>query len=245
MNNLEKNILNKIKTGEIDMKPKWHFVLRGVLWAASTILVALIAIYFLSFILYALRESGLVFAPLFGWSGIVLFIVSSPWLLVGVVGVFLATLYLLVSHYSFSYKKPLVYSMVGLVLFVIILSSLLQVTNFHGRAGDFVNRHAVPGFTSLYRGVGERSPRDVTYGKVSEISDMTFNLTTVSGDVYLVKLSERTKLPRHTKLHEGDAVFVFGPNTEGGINAFGVRLDDGRLAPPPSLLKRNDERSWR
>jgi hypothetical protein len=145
MNNLQKDILNKIKTGEIHMKPKWHFVLKGALWLTATIAVALMAVYLLSFVFFLMRESGLLFAPLFGWAGVVLFVVSSPWILIGVVGVFLGVLYLLVSHYSFSYQKPLVYSMIGSVLLVIALSSFIQATSFHGRAGDFVARPRVPG----------------------------------------------------------------------------------------------------
>lgn len=233
MNNLQKDILNKIKAGEIGMVPKWHFVLRGVLWATATVVVALIAIYLLSFVMFVLNESGLVFAPLFGWSGIVLFIVRSPWLIIAAVGLFLIALYMLVSHYSFSYQKPLVYSMIGLVLGVIAISSLIQATNFHNRAGDFAERHGIPGLTPLYRDIGEHPPRDVTRGTISALGDTTFILTTENGDTYTVVLTERTKLPQHIKLTEGDAVFVFGPQKENNINAFGVRINDGRPLPPP------------
>ncbi|MCA9360447.1 hypothetical protein KC730_00980 [Candidatus Kaiserbacteria bacterium] len=228
MDNLQKNILNKIKAGEISMVPKWHFVLRGVLWATMTIVVALIAIYLLSFVMFALRESGLMFAPLFGWSGLVLFIVSSPWIIILASGFFLLALYVLVSHYSFSYQKPLVYSMVGLVFLVIALSSFIQTTGFHNQAGDFANRHGVPGLAPLYRGVGERPPQDVTKGTISELTDSQFTLIADSGEVYTVELNNRTKLPKQAELIEGESVFVFGHLEETTIKAFGVRINNGQ-----------------
>ena len=233
MNNLQQNILDKIKAGEIGMKPKWHFMLRGLLWVVATLMVALIVVYLLSFVMFALRESGLMFAPLFGWTGIVLFIVSSPWILIATSGVFLVVLYMLVSRYSFSYQKPLVYSMIGLVLLVIALSSLIQATNFHGRAGDFATRHGVPGLAPMYRDIGQRPARDITRGTVSELTDTTFMLTTENGDRYTVELTKRTKLPRASKLADGNVVYVFGPKEEERINAFGVRIDNGQPLPPP------------
>ena len=208
-------------------------MLRGLLWVVATLMVALIAVYLLSFVMFALRESGLMFAPLFGWTGIMLFIVSSPWMLIATSGVFLVVLYMLVSRYSFSYQKPLVYSMVGLVLLVIALSSLIQATNLHGRARDFAERHGVLGLAPMYRDIGERPARDITRGTVGELAETGFTLTTESGESYTVELTERTKLPRQIELTEGDAVYVFGPLKEGRIDAFGVRIDDGRPLPPP------------
>lgn len=171
-----------------------------------------------------MRESGLLFAPLFGWAGVVLFVVSSPWILIGVVGVFLGVLYLLVSHYSFSYQKPLVYSMIGSVLLVIALSSFIQATSFHGRAGDFVARHGVPGLTPMYKGVGERPSRNIASGEVIELTAEGFVMVTSSNEDVVVRVTKQTRIPRDMEIVIGDQVYVFGPQTnEGIIDAFGVR----------------------
>lgn len=241
MNEQEK-LLQKIKAGEVKMVPRWHFVLRGLLWGAMTIVVAIIAVYLLSFVLFALHQSGLAFAPLFGWMGIMMFIVSSPWLLIGVVGIFLFLLYVLVSRYSFSYQKPLVYSMLGLVLVVIAVSSLIQSTNLHQRTGEFAKRHGVPGLEHMYKGVTERPPKDITRGTISEFTDNGFTFTNDAGEEYTVTYNERTRFPVDTELATGDAVMIFGPIQENNIEAFGVRLDDGSEMPPPPP---NDNRSPR
>ncbi|MCA9366995.1 hypothetical protein KC887_01875 [Candidatus Kaiserbacteria bacterium] len=240
MNNIKDTLLQKIKTGEVTMTPRWHFMLRGVLFAATTIIVALLAVYFLSFILYMLRESGLVFAPTFGWAGIVLFVSSSPWILIAVVGVFLITLYVLVSHYSFSYKKPLVYSMIGIVLFVIAVSSLIEQTNLHDHTRDFVQHHALPGLTPLYEKIEHHAPRDVSRGTITELTEDGFMLQErFENDVLHVTITATTKLPPGHPLAVDDTVLVFGPERENTIEAFGVRLDDGSpprdAMPPPPL----------
>lgn len=215
------------------MVPKWHFILRSILWAMATIILALLAVYGLSFILFAMRETGLVFAPLFGWSGIMLLVVSSPWILIGAVLTFMLVLYILVSRYSFSYQKPLVYSMIGLVLLVIGLSSLIQTTTFHHRAGEFMSRHDVPGLALLYRGIDEHPTREITRGTVSKLTESDFVLTTKEGTQYTVRLTERTRFPQNTKLTNGNTVYVFGPIEAEYINAFGIRIDTGNLLPPP------------
>ncbi len=233
MNDIQQKLLQKIKAGEVKMVPRWHFVLRGLLWGAVTVVVAIIAVYLLSFVLYALHQSGLAFAPLFGWMGIMMFIVSSPWLLIGVVGIFLFLLYILVSRYSFSYQKPLVYSIVGLVLFVIAVSSLIQETNLHEKAGEFVERHDIPGLAPMYKEISERPPKDITRGTISEFTDNGFVFATEAGEEYTVTYNERTRFPVDTELAVGDAVMVFGPIQENTIEAFGVRIDDGSEMPPP------------
>lgn len=224
------------------MVPRWHFVLHGLLWGAATVIVGLLAVYLLSFIMFAMHESGLIFAPFFGWSGFILFVVSSPWLLIGLLGLFLLILYILVSHYSFSYQKPLVYSMVILVLAVIAVSSLIHQTNLHGRAGDFVERHPVPGLSPLYRGVGEQPPRNIMRGTVGEVGENEFTLIEEMGEEYIVRLSERTKMPYEMELVADQAVMVFGPLMDEVIEAFGVRIDDGTLPPPrgPKFQNRDD-----
>lgn len=233
MNNIQEKLLQKIKDGEVKMVPRWHFMLKGLLWGAATVTVALVAVYLLSFVLFALHESGLIFAPFLGPDGVMLFIVSTPWLILGVVALFLFALYVLVSKYSFSYKKPLVYSMVGVVLLVIAVSAVIKETNFHGRAGEFMDRHSVPGFAPMYRDLDKRPPKDITKGTISALTETSFTLTTEAGEEYVVGMNEKTKLPRDEALEEGDAVMVFGPLSENTIKAFGVRFDDGTMPPPP------------
>ncbi|MFN3188420.1 MAG: hypothetical protein ACK42D_02660 [Candidatus Paceibacteria bacterium] len=232
MTNLKYKIIEKIKAGQVAMKPKWYFVLQTFLWVASLLLVAMIAVYLLSFVFFVLYRSGLWYAPSFGWSGLVFFVVSWPWLLIILVGFFLLLLYLLVTHFAFSYKKPLVYSLLGVVLFVIGISSFIQYTMIHDRIHSFSVRHQLPGFSPLYRDIQERRPEGMVVGAVTQITENGFIMSTERNGLETVLITNRTK-HRNDKYTIGDRVIVFGKKSGVGIEAFGIRLHDESI---PSFL---------
>ena len=75
-------VLEKIKSGQVKMRPKAHFVLKTALVALGFILIILFVLYLISFIVFTLRMSGIWFAPGFGLYGIKIFLFSLPWLLI-------------------------------------------------------------------------------------------------------------------------------------------------------------------
>src|SRR5262245_42216017 len=115
-NNTDKTVkhtvLDAIKAGQVHMKPRWHFVLRGILLVLESILLALSLRYLASFIMFIVYRSGVWFTPGFGFRGLRVFLLSIPWLLILVSVAFLVLLELLVKRYAFAYKKPLAYSVV-------------------------------------------------------------------------------------------------------------------------------------
>lgn len=231
MNDLQKKLLTKIKNGEIEMTPRWRMVLRSVLWSSVLVVAVLVAVYILSFILFTLHQTGVWFAPQFGWNGMVLLIVSSPWILITALLFFLVILYVLVSQYSFSYRKPLVYSLVGVVLVVVAVSSFIQQLAVHDRIQKFADRHDVPGIGRLYRGVADHVPPEVTIGEVTKREVDHFMIINGADESVMVKITEATKLPRGREVAVGDRVMVFGSEVSGEIRAFGVRFDDTMVLP--------------
>lgn len=233
MSDIKEILSEKIKTGDIHMVPKWQFVLHTVLWAVGAVLAAVVAVYLFSFVLFILHRSGILFAPLYGWHGIMLFIISSPWFLISLVGVFLLVLYLLVTHFAFSYKRPLVYSMLGVVLFVIVLSSLMNQFAVHERMGRFSERHEVPGFSPMYRGIEMQRPEEVTLGTILAVHGEEIVVRTQDGEEVTVIRTLQTKQPQRKTWNSGDEVFIFGTEKEGVIEAFGIRPANGRMSGPP------------
>ena len=235
MNNITENIIKKIKAGELSMQPRWHFVLRTALMLFGVFLIALAAVYLFSFVLFILHKSGLWLAPQFGVRGVMLLVVGSPWLILSLLGMFLLVLYVLVSHYSFSYRKPLVYSMIGVVLFVIVVSSVIQYFGVHERMQTFVEQRGVPGLSSLYRGQGERRPDGVVVGTIIEIADDTFILTTDRDEQITVRLTGRTKVQPTLRLQVGSEVLVFGDRNGTTVEAFGLKsASDGQFRRGPA-----------
>lgn len=232
MNNFKDNIIKKIKAEDIAMRPRWHFVLHTFLLISGGILATLIAVYLLSFVMFTLHQSGLLFAPQFGWHGFVVLVVSSPWILIAILGVFLLLLYVLVSRYSFSYQKPFVYSIVGVVLVVIAVSSLIQYYGVHERVQSFADRHNVPGLRPLYNDPSNRRPAGMERGAIESFTETGFVLTTDRGQILDIILNEQTKLPPAFDFEVGMTVLVFGDKTGNSINAFGVRPIKGNWTKP-------------
>lgn len=234
MNNITNNILDKIKTGEVTMRPRWHFVLKAFLLISGILLAALIAIYLLSFVLFTLHKSGVLFAPQFGWHGVMLFVIASPWMLIGILGIFLLVLYLLVSKYSFSYQKPLVYSIVGVVLFVIAVASMIQYYGIHDRVQAFSDRSNLPGLRQLYADPADRRPAGVARGTINTLTEVGFTLETDRAEILHITVTTQTKRPRLRGLQTGDQVIVFGERVDSSITAFGVKSVQGRQFGIPS-----------
>lgn len=235
MTNLKNNIIEKIKAGQVAMKPRWHFVLQTAIWVAALLLVSMIAIYLLSFVFFVLHQSGLWLTPGFGWAGLMFFVVSSPWLLILLVGFFLLLLYLLVTHFSFSYRKPLVYSLLGTVLFVIGVSSFIQYTMMHERMQGFSERHQLPGLAPLYRGIEDRRPEGMMVGVITRMTENGFEIDTQRGESVSVIITNKTKQPKNKEYTEGEQVMVVGKKIGNEVTAVGIRLYDNSKPFPPSL----------
>jgi len=224
MNNIQKNILDKIKTGEVDMKPRWHFVLKSVLLVFSVVTVILVGIYLLSFILFTLRQSGVGFVPLYGLRGISVFVMNSPWLLIFSTVVSLVALQLLVRTYSFSYRQPLVYSMIGIIIFVLLGSYAIGQTQMHQQFQTFTQERKVPVFGALYKRIEENRPENIIFGTITELTADGFILQSPRKGTLEIIISKETRQKRSVVYDIGKKVVVFGDRDEDVVFALGVRV---------------------
>lgn len=236
MTEFKDNIIKKITQGEVTMQPRWHFVLRTLLFVALLCIVATLAMYFLSFAVFALQKTGVLFAPGFGFRGIGFFLWSSPWFLISLTGIFLLLLYILIKHFSFSYKRPLLYSMLAVILFVICTASLIHHFAMHDRFLSFTERNNLPGFTPLYHRF-EKRPEGMIAGTVTQIQDTGFVVITDTKEVLTIVVTQDTKVPPQVEFKEGDMVFVFGDRHEDVLTAFGIKPVPSDLPPRKGGLR--------
>jgi len=226
MGDLKNNIIDKIKTGEIDMKPKWYFMLKTALLITGVIIIGLLAIYLLSFVMFALHNSGILFAPSFGFRGIGLFITTSPWILILLVAVFLSILYILVKQYSFSYKQPFLYSMLG-VIFLVIIGSFAVRETLHERIGVFTERNQIPGMSPFYKSAHEKLPEGITFGTIEEVLETGFIITDTDGETLTIITDSKTRQKPGSSYSDGDKILIYGDKTnEDTVNAYGIRKAD-------------------
>ena len=227
---LNKEILSQIKEGKVEMKSHGYFLLRTILGVLGVFLLSLCLVFLVSFILFGLRKSGVALAPGFGPQGFILFAMSLPWMLILITVAFLAVLEILIRKYSFVYKKPILYSLIGVFGITTLITLLLPSFAIHNsvfrayrpEGGD---RGAdMPTIGRFYRGFGMPHSPDLVRGVVLDFATGTLIISTDGGVTSSVIFTDMTKIFPGTSMKIGDELLIFGPrSTSGMIQAFGIR----------------------
>ncbi len=237
-------VLGKLKSGKVKMKPKACFILKTLLIILGIVAIAFFVLYLISFIAFVLRVSGIWFLPGFGFHGIRPFFVSMPWLLILTVALLIVVLEILVRHFAFSYRRPILYSVLAIVAFALLASFIIGKTQFHSGLFLRAQERRLPIAGEFYRGFGMPKFHDVHPGIVSEITDDGFIIETREGQALTVIVVSETRFPFGTGIKESDAVMVLGKEDNGAIQASDIRKisDDfgifprGRMPEPRNIL---------
>jgi len=220
---IKDKILAAIDTGKVKMRPRWHFILQTSLIIVGVALISLTLLFLISFIIFSLRNTGVWFAPSFGYRGIGVFLTSLPWLLIVLTVIFVVLLEILVKKYSFAYRQPLLYSALALVLIVTIGGVAIAQTPFHrGVMRQTFERH-LPIAEPFYRGGGMMGPGLIHAGSIEEITANGFILSSRLGEDLNIITSPKAQFPAGYDLIEGDLIVVMGERSDDTVQAFGVR----------------------
>jgi hypothetical protein len=233
---LKDTIMKGIHEGKVQMRPRWHFVLISALLFVGALVVGLTLIYAVSLVLYLLHASGEWFAPSFGLRGWFSFLYALPWLLFGLLLMFVVILEVLVRRYAFVYKKPLITSVLGIIAVVVAGGFLVALTPLHSRMARFDHDGMLPPpLNGLYRQppVG-RSP-DLYRGMIVSTTVGTIMAIGKEGTTTIL-IDPRTRLPYGSSFQAGDYVIVIGDYVATGtLHAFGIRgvdaLDSDDVPP--------------
>lgn len=234
---MQKRVLEAIRAGQVKMRPKWHFILKAILAALGGALLLIAVLYLTSFILFISRQTGVLFMPIFGVKGWHVFFASLPWLLIVLLLVFILVLEILVKRYSFAYRRPLLYSAVGIVLFTIAGGYIIAATSLHGRLFKSAERGELPFAGRFYREYGLRQVQNVHLGTISEITDNGFLIKGRRNDALRIIISAQTRFPLGTDFVKDDTVVVFGERDGETVRALGVRKIDDEFDPEPDMRK--------
>ncbi|NMA29476.1 MAG: hypothetical protein GX943_00205 [Candidatus Pacebacteria bacterium] len=123
---LSQEIMSKVKAGEINMKPRWYFVLGSSLLIFALVILIVMAVFFFNLTAFILRRQG----PMRLWRIEMLLSQLPLWVPV------LAVLALwggvkLLKKYDFSYKKNFLLIIVGLVLAIILAAFAIDSLGFN------------------------------------------------------------------------------------------------------------------
>ncbi len=235
-NNQEKNniidkVLNKIKSGEVKMKPKMYFILKTVLIMIGFLAAGLFVLFLISFIGFHLRASGVWFLPGFGLRGFRTFFSYLPWLLILIAALSIIVMETLLKRFAFVWRKPIIYSLLVVILIAFLGGFLIDKTPFHQGLFLKAREGKLPLAGPIYRDFGMPRFQGVQRGVVEEITEKGFKIRTFDDQLLTVVLIGDTQFPPGKEIKQGDSVVVMGERGDDTVQAFGVRKIEDELRP--------------
>lgn len=242
---ITEEVLNKIKSGDIKMVSKIWFIFRTVLLVLGILILTLFIIYLVSFTLFSLRFTGVWFLPRFGFPGMRIFFGLLPWPLIFITAILIILLEVFAKKFSFVYRRPLVYSLLVLIVIALSMGFLIERTPFHRNLFQRAQEGNLPAIGPVYR-QGFPPIENVHHGIVSEIINDGFIMETPKGEKLTVIINPETRLQPETGIKENDEVVVLGKKDNDTIQAVDIRKverdfnlfrlrENFKPSPPPNF----------
>jgi hypothetical protein len=228
---IKEGVLKAIEDGRVKMRPKWQFIAKAALAILGVVLVALTTLYLVSFIVFVLRQTGVLFVPGFGFRGFGIFFLSLPWLLIALAALFMLLLEIIIKRYSFAYGRPFLYSALAVVFLGIIGGIIIGETPLHERFFDEAESGHLPFARPMYEYFGQE-PQNITVGAITKITGNGYQIQSGDGDdLFSVIVSPQTQTPPPNTLKVGDIILILGPRQGKTILAQGIQKPS--TLPPP------------
>ena len=123
--------MKTIKDGDVTMHSKKFFITKAALSIIGIIFVGLAILFLGSFVIFITNESQAWELMNFGSHGVIHFITSLPWAIVGIGLLLIGILASLIQKYRFAYHKPIIAS-VGIIVAVSAIGGVaIGKTSFH------------------------------------------------------------------------------------------------------------------
>lgn len=224
---LTEKVLEKIKSGQVKMRPKFHFVLKTLLVVGAIIVVAGFILFLVSFISFHLRASGVWYLPGFGPSGLGAYLKLLPWFLIFISLILIVILEILAKRFAFVWRRPVFYSLLAVIFIALIGGLLIDRTPLHPGLFWQARQGKLPLMAPAYREFGAPKFREVQRGIVEELTENGFILKKADDELLTVILSSATQFPFGKEIKDGDSVVVMGEREDSMVRALGVRkIDD-------------------
>lgn len=130
---LEKNIMDKIKTGQVKLKSKYVFLAEKLGLGTAFTLSVVLSVLLFNLTLFYMKETDNLQYLSFGKRGVLAFLESFPYMLVIFFIVLILLAGYLISKSEIGYKKPFGYFAITLICSVIFFGGILTYTNLAQR----------------------------------------------------------------------------------------------------------------
>ncbi|HUO50432.1 MAG TPA: hypothetical protein VMU25_02620 [Candidatus Paceibacterota bacterium] len=225
---LEKSVMGAIREGRVRMRPRWKFVLSGILAGLGGVIILFTLLYIASFAIFTLRQSGALFVPIFGMRGLFAFFAALPIALIVLLVLFTVTLEILVRRYRVGYRTPLLVSVFAILLIVLLGGYAIERTKIHHQILLVARGPGLPSPIAIIYKVGGQPVPGIYHGTVASFFPGGFMLVDENGvGTTTVVVDPHTRLPLGGDFSVGENVVVFGDQIgTSTVHAFGVRDAD-------------------
>lgn len=224
---IQQKVLERIRAGEISMRPKLYFVARVVALALVALLALALAVFVLSFLFFSITESGEQFLLGFGRHGLMAFITLFPW------GPFLIALALIVlldvvvRYFKFGYRVSMLEIFLIALTVVVAAGVAINFTPLHRLLLESADRGELPLVGPLYEGLhAPHQDQGVYRGIISSIQSDQFVIVHDDGDRDTDDGTSTVTVPPGfdtSALYVGERVYVGGKSVLDTVSAYGIQ----------------------
>ena len=251
LRDMKSRVLAEIKTGKINMRPRFYFVIQVVALIVVAFITLLISSFLVSFIIFSIVESGRMFAFGFGLRGFFIFFALFPWVLFLIEIGLIVLLQWLIKQFKFGYRTSFAVLLLVILCVSVGISIIIESTPIHPALLRRAEQKSLPIFGVLYRGIHRPPPQDgFIRGTISAISTSSFTMiqtidaddgsTTAQTTNVILPVPQLVGGLSVSGLSVGDTVLVVGEQFKDHvIRAFGIQ----KLSTFPAPLALPDSSS--
>ncbi len=214
MNNLKTKILETVQKNNIKMIPKWKFVLYSSLTVVGAFFMFLVLIFVVSLIFFVLSRYGFMDMPFFGFMQTLHALGAIPFALFFCTIVLLVLIEIIARMYTFTFRRPLAVTLLGITFLVTVSSYIVSQTSVHEYVRDYIKSHHLDVLSRAYdrpTPPARINGMDVIRGEVILTSATSATLVLFNGEkiiAYATTSNGTTTIPRAPKV--GDDVVMLG-----------------------------------
>lgn len=228
--NIKAEILHKIQSGEVKMRPKAFFVMKVAVLVFVAFVTFVVSVLLVSYTWFSMRAGGHFFLLGFGGRGLFEFFLVFPWLILLLDIALIFFLDWLLKRFKFGYHNPVLYIFIGSLLLITAGGTILNMTSFHKNVMYLAeNKHLpIPGVGGFYIEL-RRTHREngLFRGEVVSIATSSFIMKNgrfdASDSTNTIDVLTPPGFDVDLLLDVGDQVFIAGDIVGGDIRAYGVK----------------------
>jgi len=233
----DNELIKKIESGEIKMRPKYYFLVRDGLVMLAALAIFAISALLVSLIYFALRESDVFILPHFGTAGFRIMIAVFPWIPVVIALILTFCLSLVLQKYSFAYRRPLLYLPLLVITILIASGVVIGQTPLHRNVREFSHRNHTAFVEPLYNSFQGIGNGNVTIGQIVSTNPNQLQIISDDQNSYTIMISGQTQFPFGDDFVDNEHVAIIGNRSGNTINAIAIRRlpfpTDQGFTPPP------------